>query len=120
MLYLMAFGTWSTRGSVVLLVSLVAACMALSAMAFVQLLRRRMSGVILSLVFYGIQILEVTWPSGEKSGFNFLPAIFFRVAGDRETPIHVNVVALLLFGFSLLLRSAYRRNLTSSSTAPHT
>lgn len=61
------------------------------------------------MVFYGIQLIAVALPSGEKIGFNSLPTIYFRVYGSSDSSISVNVVSLILFAFSIALWTAYRQ-----------
>jgi hypothetical protein len=68
-----------------------------------------MAGAVLSTLFYGIQIINVTLPSGEFVGFNSLPAVYFRIYGERDAPINLNIVALILFMAALVLWMNYGR-----------
>ena len=61
------------------------------------------------MVFYGAQIFWTTLPSGYEIGINSLPTIYFAILGDDSaTPTRLNVVALIMFSFSVLLWLAFR------------
>ncbi len=90
----------------------------IGAIAFVLITIGREMGAVLCAIFYGLQILTVALPSGAKWGFNSLPAVYYRIYGDRDFPINVNVVALLLFGLSIALWSSYRQRTVGEPRAP--
>jgi hypothetical protein len=81
----------------------------LGVLALWLLLLRRFAGAVICMVFYGIQLISVTLPSGERIGFNSLPTVYYRVYGSSDAPISLNVVSLVLFAFSIALWTAYRQ-----------
>jgi hypothetical protein len=110
--YLAIFGTWkrtgpehlwASQGAVALWLVLVISFVALGVTAFVLLLKRRALGAALTTLFYGVQVVSVTLPSGWKFEFVTLPTIYFRVHGTKDAPTSINVLALVLVLLSAAL-----------------
>ena len=95
--------------------TLVAAGLAIGSLSIVLIALRRSAGALVGALFYGLQLLKVTLPSGAKWYFNSLPAFYYRIAGDKEFPISINIVAILLGGLCILLWQSYR---TAGATGP--
>jgi hypothetical protein len=117
--YLALTGTLRLEGGK-LAVTLVVAGLTIGASAFLLVIMRRIAGAVLSAAFYGLQLLSVVFPSGMKVEFNSLPAIYFRIYGNKDFPIKLNIVALLFFGLSLFLWEAYRKGEPNESAPPNT
>jgi hypothetical protein len=98
--------------------SLFVAGLTIGALAFIFVIIGRKAGAVLCAIFYGLQILTVALPSGAKWGFTALPAFYCRIYGDKDSPINLNVVALLLFGLSIALWASYRRGEVGEPRAP--
>jgi hypothetical protein len=101
--YLAVSGSIRLEGYRPLAITIVATFVALGFLSLWLVARRRPSGAIACMVFYGVQIISVVLPSGAKLGFNSLPTIYFRIWGDSAAPINLNIVALVLFVFSTVL-----------------
>jgi hypothetical protein len=98
--------------------TLVLAGLAIGALGFILIILRRKVGAVFSVVFYGLQILSVALPSGARWGFNSLPTLYFRIAGDRNFPINLNVVSLVLFCISVALWVSYQQKELAQAGAP--
>jgi len=107
--YLWAFGTIEFRGSSAGALVLLLGFLGTAAISFWFILQRRLIGAILCALFYGVQLVSVTLSSGENVGMNSLPTINIWIYGDEASPVNLNVVALILFVFSLVLCTVYRR-----------
>ena len=105
--YLVFSGSWRFEGNELVAITLILFALALGVLAFWLLIRKRMEGAVLSTVFYGIQVLNVTLPSGGFVGFNSLPTLYFRLYGEADAPINLNIVSLILFVVALLLWMNY-------------
>jgi hypothetical protein len=99
-------------------ITLITAGIAIGSIAVVLLALRHPTGALVGAVFYGLQTLKVTLPSGAKWYFNSLPAFYYRVAGDKEFPISLNIIAVVLCGFCILLWQSYRTASARSLAAP--
>jgi hypothetical protein len=106
--YLAFYGSWRFKGNELAGIALVTVALGLGAVALWQLILRRSTGAMLSAIFYGVQVLNVTFPSGAHIGFNSLPTLYYRIYGEKEAPVNLNVVSLFLFVSSLLLWAYYR------------
>jgi hypothetical protein len=89
-------------------ISLIAIGLAIGSIAVVLIALRHPTGALVGAGFYGLQLLKVTLPSGAKWYFNSLPAFYYRIAGDKEFPISLNITAIFLFGLCVLLWQSYR------------
>jgi hypothetical protein len=100
--YLTAVGSLGLAGNRPVAIAIVASFVVLGLVSLWLVARRRTSGAIACMVFYGAQII-----SGEI-GFNSLPTVYFRILGDNDSPTNLNIVALVLFIFSAVLWQLYR------------
>jgi hypothetical protein len=107
--YLILFGTLRIVGSETIGWIQIAIFLGLGALALWLLIRRRLVGALLCAVFYGVQVISVTFRSGYKFEFNSLPTIYLRIYGDAQTPTKLNVVSLILFLLSIGLWVVYRQ-----------
>ncbi len=106
--YLIVSGSIRLEGHKPLVIAIVAGFIALGFLSLWLVTRRRVSGAVASVAFYGAQVISVTSPSGAKLGFNSLPTIYFRIWGDSDAPTNVNIVALVLLVFSAVLWQVFR------------
>ena len=107
--YLWTLGTIEFRESRAGAIALLLCFLGVAAISFWLILRRRLVGAALCSLFYGVQLVSATLPSGENVGFNSLPTINIRIFGDDASPVNLNLVALILFVLSLVLCAAYRQ-----------
>ncbi len=102
LVYLVASGSIRLEGSRTLAIAIVSTFGALGLLSLWLVARRRISGAIACIVFYGGQVI-----SGQI-GFNSLPTVYFRILGDQDSPININIVALIFFVLSIVLWQVYR------------
>jgi hypothetical protein len=119
--WLIFFGSWRTSGNSSLALILLCAFLGLGVTACWLLLKQKVAGAWLAVIFYGIQILSFPLPVGAPLSFHSLPTLYFRVNGDPSAPISVNVVGVVLFLVSLVLLAHYReREASASQVLPNT
>jgi hypothetical protein len=106
--YLIVSGSIRIEGYRPLVIAIVAIFIALGLLSLWLIARRRSSGAIACMAFYGAQVISVTFPSGIKLGFNSLPTIYFRIWGDSSAPTNLNIVALVFFVLSIALWQMFR------------
>jgi hypothetical protein len=112
---------WATLGARILWLGLVTSFVALGVAAFALLLKRSTFGAALTTLFYGMQLVSVTRPSGWKFEFVTLPTVYFRVHGTSEAPVSINVLALVLVLLSAALwwqNLEAKRSSAARSTGP--
>jgi len=113
-----ALGAWRFDGDELVAIAQIVIALGGGAVALWQLICRRPAGSILAAIFYGIQVLNVTLPSGRYIGFNSLPTVNLGVFWEKNLLVNLNVVSLVLFVFSLLLWVAYRERQIEVQTSP--
>ena len=114
-------GSWRTYGNRYLAWVLVLAFLGIGAAACWLLLKRRVAGAWLCVVFYGMQVLTFPLPIGAPFDFHPLPTIYYRLVGDPSAPISINVVGLVLFIVSLVVLAHYRgQGLALAQVPPNT
>lgn len=107
--YNFAFRTLTVTGKEIAVLLAIAIFLGLGALALWFLIRKRLAGAVLSVIFYGVQVLSITMPNGEKFEFTSLPTINIWIFGEKETPVNLNVVALILYLLSIGLWFKYKQ-----------
>lgn len=89
-------------------IALLVAFVGTGVVAFWLVARRRIAGAITSLVFYGVQLIKLTFSSGDMWVFRSLPTLYFDIWSSENVSLSLSAVAVVLFVFSLILLQIYR------------
>jgi len=87
----------------------------LASIAIWKLSSARPSGLWLALLFWGLQLVDVEFQSGEGIGF-YHPTILIRLNSDKAAPVNLNIVALI---FVAILISVVLRQRRIANSADH-
>lgn len=112
--YHLTFGAITIRGSNSVAIALLLGMLVVAAISFWLIFQQRLIGALLCALFYGAQLVSFTLSSGVVVGMNSLPTINIRIGGDQASPVSLNLVALVLFVFSLALCAAYYQRRTDA------
>lgn len=104
---LSAFGSFSLSGRAVWALLVVNGFLLFGIVTLGLYWRRRKSGTMAAILFYAIQIVSITFPSGFNISFSSLPTFNINFEVTSGPSISINVVALIVFLLSVRVWREY-------------